>query len=974
MSTFKDNLTAVLQNPALMETVAYTALSDQLSPLGSFEVPDGTIPFVWAMELGCVETALAVDAMKSEMRKRYPQMALAAQEIYLHMSDRDYIGRFATPAQTSFSIFLDYAEVLSKAIAYGNQGARKLVIPRLTEFDVEGLKFTMQYPLELRVMRHGGIQAVYDTTVASPIGPLETNIADWRLVQLDRVDRPVMEIRIPVGQFAIETFTETLNPSTLFRASYSFPNQFYMARAYIKNDSTNNEWSEVATTHTDQVYNPAKLTVALQVANGTVKAVIPPVYNRLGLATGMIRLDVYTTEGLISRDMGSFRPSQFKATFNDIDDDKVYVAPLKTMTMNHVLSSQLIAGGSNAMDFNVLRDQVIDNTIGPNDLPITNVQIAAELKRRGYDLVSNVDNLTKRQFLAARQLSTPKSLDVVSGAGTVMSVLQVQMAELAASKHVKDNGKSITVLPSMLYSYNLGKVTVVPDAQLDSLLAMGVEELTRTVNEARYVYTPFHYVLDASSDNFDCRPYYLDNPTISRKYFVMENDTSLLQVAIDEYNIVKTDYGYRIDVVLEEGEQFKKLDTSQIVLQASYLPANEVSWVAVNSYFAGTTTDNKRAWSFDIKTDFEINASHQVYTTNMSMHSDAQTRFGFDLETNVDITVCVVDTQTPGYQANALDQMVQAHLLPSVYMTVTRERLLTTFGYDMTRLWRRNRTLVTDQTFKRYPENVYAVWEEDQYLTDINGNAVIGYDGTAITYTITAHKGDFQLDAHGDKIIKYPKGEVMFDANQQPIKVEERKIARELTMFMVDGLFYFANEKNALAYKKEIPMELVEWLRTDLAYASKTLLEAAKIYLYPTMTFGETLATVKDGITATVQIDQALSFNYYLSHAAYSNNTIRPAITKNTKAEVVNTFAKQTVSMIDLTGTLKVDGGDDVVGLEGFGLGGPDNYPVITIEDDAVRFAVKKKLVPLANQELTVEDDLTINFLRHTLPIPIGEE
>ena len=304
-------------------------------------------------------------------------------------------------------------------------------------------------------------------------------------------------------------------------------------------------------------------------------------------------------------------------------------------------------------------------------------------------------------------------------------------------------------------------------------------------------------------------------------------------------------------------------------------------------------------------------------------------------------------------------------------MVPTRERLLTTFGYDMSKLWHRNRNLVGPESYQTWPDNVYAVYPEDQYLKDENGNDVIGYDGTNITYTKIHSRGDFVLDDKGNKVIQFIKGDVKLDAQQRPILVEPRKLMREITLFMVDGLFYFANEAACVKYKKEIPMEIVQWLETDLTFASRKLLDGAKLYLFPTTTYGETMATVKDGIDATVTIDQALSLTYYLTHSAFSNTTLRPALISNAKTVINDLYGRKTLAISDLITALVESSGVDVVGVEAFGLGGKNNFPVMTIDDDSVRLAMRKKLVVLANQELTVEDDLTINFKRHRDPVPI---
>lgn len=968
MAIWKDQLQSVLANSAQMQTVAYTALAEQMSPLGKYDVPDGTLPFAWAMEVGTQETALAIDEMKAGMRKLYASMAITIDETYLHMADVDYIGRFAVPSQTRFSLFLDYEEVISKSVPYGNQGNRKITIPRLTEFIVNDLRFTMQYPLELRVLRHGGIQCEYDATVPSPIEILETNVADWTLAILDRTDRRVIELSIPIKQFGIDTHTDALNPSQLFKTSYTFQDQFYLARAYIQDITTVTGWREIKITHTDQVYNPLELTLVCQVNGRKLDVFLPTVYNTQGLVDGTIRVDIYTTKGYLEVDMGTYRPEQFRVLFNGIDDNPLYVAPLATMSINNALSNKRITGGANGMSFDSLRNQVINNTVGPNVLPITGVQASAELERRGYTLVSNVDTITKRQFLASRRLPKPIELDLISGAGTVMSVLQVNMEQLAKSKYTKDNGVRLTILPEMLYRYSKGKVTVLSDGIIDGLRSLSAEATVRAVTDAQYVYTPLHYVLDASGNNFDCRPYYMDNPSIKRKYFVGENDTALLQVGVKKYDISKEDYGYKMTVVLEESDQFKRLDDGSIVLQASYLPRGEISWVATNSKYVGKTTEDERVFEFEIHTNFDINSANQVFTTNMSMFSTAQTNYGFDLETNIDISICVINTQTPGYSANAMDQMVQAHLLPPLYMVPTRERLLTTFGYDMSKLWHRNRNLVGPESYQTWPENVYAVYADDEYETDENGNAIIGYDGENITYNKIHSRGDFVM-VNGEKVIQYIKGDVKLDAQNKPIMVEPRKLMREITMFMVDGLFYFATEAAVVKYKQEIPMEIVQWLQADLNNIK--LLDGAKIFLYPTTTYGETLATVKDGVEATVTIDQALSLTYYLTHSAFSNNTLRPALITNAKTVINELYGHKTISISDLITALVESSGTDLVGVEAYGLGGKDNFPVMTIDDDSVRLAMRKKLVVLANQELTVEDDLTINFKRHRDPVPI---
>lgn len=962
MSEYKTRIYNARRNPTAMQQIALEELDQQLQGRGTYDVPDATIPFVASLECGTLGVSMAITEMEAQMRMLNPNMAMNQKELYYHMSSVDYLGRFSTPATTDFHLYLSYDEIIAKAVAYGDQGARKLVIPRLTQFTGGTIPFTMQYPIELRVLRHGGLQIVYDATDVSPVQVLKTNMVTWDMLRMGR--NKVVRLKIPVRQMRIQTSTDALSPSTLYEHEYKFDDKFYYARVYLNDGGVGSPWREIKTTHSDQSFDPLTVTATLRVVGQNLQVSIPTIYTRMQMATGKIRVDIYSTQGAVDVSMADFRPDQFQAYFNPIDDEITYVSPLNTFGIKQALNTSRVTGGANAVDFITLRNRAINNTIGDADLPITDVQLEAKLDLRGYTLVSNIDNITDRQFLASRRLGQPQALNVVAGAGCVMSQLRINMESIAASAHVADNGSRLTILPSMLYRFVNGKVTNVPDAELSTITGSDPENIARLANESRFVYTPFHYVMDATDNNFDFRPYYLDNPVITEKTFVGENERSNLQATIDAYDIQRIDKGYRFRIRLASSEQFRNLDDTQVVCQIGYRPTNEQVFASANGRQVGIE-NNERVFEFDVETNYDLDHTNELFTTNMSIFSTAQTNFKTKLKNEFDISICVVEATTPGYLPNDIDAMVQSHLMPNQWMLVSRERLEVTLGYDMTGIWRRNRNVLGEEDYQRWTTNVQKYWTENTYKKDANGNEIIeiGPNGEVIMYLEHA-KGDPVLDSNNEPVWEHMKGDpVIIDG--KPVLVAPRKLLREVTMLMIDGLFYFATEAAAAAYAVEIPMEFVSWLESDIEEISERLLEKAELYLYPTQTFGDTTVTIRDGQRASINIDQSFAVTHWLKPSAFTNTSIRPALIANDKSVIDNLISRKTVSRSDILSQISETVGDDVLANEFSGLGGTENYPVLTVEDDAVRLSIRKKMVVLANQLLTVEDDVTVNFQPH---------
>lgn len=962
MSSFRDKLENVRRNPALMQYLVYDELDKMLNgDEESFDIPDATLPFAYAMECGIVETSMAIDEMESISRTLFPKLALEHSDLYKHMSDDDYIGRFASPAKTTFELLLSHDDIVAKAVPYGDSGNKRLVIPRFTEFKVAEVPFTMQYPINIDVFPHGGMNIVYDGSVTSPIESLRTNILDWDMLLIDR--KRIVNIKIPVYQMQLDTYIDSLSPSTLFNTDYRFDNRFFHARAYM---DTDNGWTEVYSTHSDLVYDPTRITVVFKVVGDKLQVSIPTIYTNLGLVRGSVRIDIYTTIGAIERELADYNTSQFSYNLNDIDDDSTYVSPLKTFSIAQPLSRAKLEGGSNNIDLMKLRDRVVYDTLGPADTPITNIQLSDAVDRRGYQLVTNIDNITNRQFLATKKLGKPRSLDLVSGAGLAMVEWIMDMEQLRGSEHVYDNGDSITIKPSLLYRFDNSTISPLTSAEIDRIVNLRPDNIARESALNRFMYTPFYTLLDVRGDTFDVRPYHLDAPIITEKTFVGDNPSSDMQATISDYQITKTQQGYEVLVEVEMSEALFKLNPENVIVQLGYQPPNETRWASINSEFV-ERIESKSYYVMHIDTNHDIDSKGFLQTTNMSMFSLAQTNFRTPLTVDLELTIILNGFVGANYKTNVLDSLIQPHLLDNRFMVITRERLKTVLGYDLSSLWRRARTVLGSESYQVWETNVPDVYDSHVYELDVDGNIKLTVNSSGeLEYTILHQKGDPKLDINGEPIYKYFKGQPKYDLDGNPVLVAPRQLKRELSVLMVDGIFYLGNDAGVNNYRKELAATIVDWLQNDMDYLNARLLEISRLFLYPTNTFGDCKVSIQEDQIVTIPIEQSLTVKFYLSSRHFNNQTLRPMLIESTKDIINETFERRTVAISDIISKIRNVAGEYVMGIDVLGLGGSDNnFDVVTVEDEATRLTIKKKLTVLSNEEMIVEDDVNFIFLTH---------
>jgi hypothetical protein len=160
-------------------------------------------------------------------RKQYAAAAVTSEDLYLHMSDKDYIGRFALPSSAVFTMTIAKEE-LEKALVFNPAtGISKVTIPRNTKFTIANTIFSLQYPIDIRKLQHGGLSIVYNTSSISPLYELETNLIEFDEVR-DPDGNDYITFTFLTHQFDIITKYNDINSAVGFETNIGITDQFYM--------------------------------------------------------------------------------------------------------------------------------------------------------------------------------------------------------------------------------------------------------------------------------------------------------------------------------------------------------------------------------------------------------------------------------------------------------------------------------------------------------------------------------------------------------------------------------------------------------------------------------------------------------------------------------------------------------------------------------------------------------------------------
>jgi hypothetical protein len=964
ISALLSNMQNYQNNPALIQQDILDHLDIVTS--GGVNIVDPSNPFVFGLESATVCTAGMMSKSDTNTRRQYPQLAQTPEDLYYHMSDWDYINRFAAPSVALFSFIFDKDELISKLVTDPTTGVSQIVIPRNTVVMISGVQFSLQYPIVIRQMQHGGLNVTYDGSQPSPLQELTSNVIDWEIRTVNGTNWLFFDV--PLYQFNILSTQQGVSLATKWQTTISFSDQFYYARVWAEN--SDGTWSELVTTHSIEVYDPTTPTAVLQVVNQTLTVTIPQIYITSGQVKTSVRVDLYQTKGDINMDLSSYPQSAYSANWLAIDaNDNLptnFSAPLKGFNQLAIWSNDRTVDGNNGLTFSQLRQRVMTNSTGAQNLPITNVQVQAALQNIGYDVVENVDNITNRVFLATRAMPDPTNPALITSAAASIETLSTTLTALTTLESVINNGNSLTITPDTIYQSTSGVVSAVPTAAVKALLALPPDQRALAVTKGQYFYSPWHYVLDNTGPEFEVRPYYLDAPVADTTFFVSENDTTLLQVSTKSYQITKnTDgSGYTLTISTSSNDGWKALADDKVYVQLAYIPEGESGYAYLMGTLVGTNTStNERTFSFDLSSNFNVDSNDMLQLKKFLMYTTDPMLTACSLTQTFDILYAadaVMDTQ---WKPGEIDAMLGMFLLPATVVGVTHEQVRVKFGSSLTTLWASTRTVNDAVTYRTWPMDVLSY-----YTNDVYGDPAVTIVNGQVVQNIVHHAGDPVINpATGQQVLLHAAGDVMKDVDGKPIPIGTQDTLRQIDLMLLEGVYWFATDAIATGYRTELVDTVLAWLTEDLVSFQAKLLEQTRIYFYPKATTGNINVMINGGLKTTVAAGQSFKVTLYVPASVYSNSDLQNQLVKTTISTISAQLENATVADSALKVALMKIYGEDVIDCEVSGLGGSASISVMTVIDASNKLSIRKRLFAQSDNSLIVQEDVSVSFIQHQL-------
>lgn len=940
-----DKLSLYKYHPNGIFNVSLNRLQDMLS--GKVEITDPSNPFTYLLETNCLNTAFAVQEYTLLARKLYPRLANEESDLYLHMSDKDYLGRFAEPAYANVLFNILFNDFTNKATYDPVQKEYVLKLPRHFKLTVDKYIFTLTSAIIIRLTENGVIDVKFENQDFNNLFPIQTNYINFNMYQVNQ-NESYLNFELKLPEIDIEPIEIPVEKSKLFKNTLTFnpTRQFYYFRAFYFKDG---KWNEMLVTHTDQVYDiytPTCIIKVLQEAN-SVEYYIPPVYVNGNNIGSKVKFLIYTTNGEVNANFNDYQIKDFSVEYNPVfqdDELDIYTEPLQLISKVIYIKDEVISG-KGKMPFAELKNNVIENSIGDRKLPITNKQIGYLSGQNNFRLLKDIDVVTNRMFLlecgipnaTTRYPITKFNLDIIEYKTNITDLRLNTNGVITVNDHV-------TIIPEhTVFEMTEDGIRLLDKVQHTQLISLSDLDLTTEVNNGKYLSVFYHYILDTSNDQTNLRAYDISNPLVKQINFKEFNPTARVGINTTNTNIVKSANGFTIDVLSNLKKYINTINETNVKPYIVYKD-NEDSVFYLEGRLYTTINDNP-VYRFDLDSQYYVDSNNRIHVTNFRDVNDSP--FTISLNLNSTLEIIYVSNVVPGnYVASELDSYIYNSYLAVDRAVVTLEEVKIKFGDYLERLFTQVHTSTGTYQYEVYTEDV-----PQRYSSNVYGS----------NNEVVHRVNDIVYSDDGAVVYQYRTGDIKHDSYGQPVPINTLELDRFINLLFIDYKAIVSSKTILKDYRTYLKSYLTEKIVENAAVVQEQLLENTEAFVVVPKNLSQ-IRVKTPTRTTFVNSMQKFKVNVFVNERVYSDIATRDSIVY-TIVDEIDTYLYSTTSL-SKTALLNIlyDKLKEFVSSISIDQFTELNEEYIEVLDTNARISLNKLLVTEADG-YNLKEDVSANFV-----------
>lgn len=858
------NLQLYKYQPNAIVQVSLNRLQDMLD--GKVAIVEPSNPFTYLLETSCLNTAFAVQEFALLTRKLYPRLANTDDDLYLHMSDYDYVGRFSEPsyARVIFNIMFNDFHLLAHYNAAENEYVLK--IPRHLKVMVGSYTYTLSSAIIIRLSQNGVVDVRFENQDYNNIFPVSTNHINFVIRNVNNNEQYIVfELDMPEVDIEVSDFP--VDMTSVFTGSVPFhkDRKFYIFRAFYRKG---NDWKEMLVTHTNEVYdiNTPTCIIKVNTTDHTVRYSIPSVYLNNRMVSGNVRFLVYTTTGYSLVNFSDFKIGDFSVEYGDVfpetelDD---FTSPLQQIT-KIIYIQENVSSGKDGLTFDQLKGAVIDNSIGDRKLPITAKQLEFAANQINFKIIKDVDVVTNRIYKLETQTPVPKTRYPLTKYNLDIMEFRTPVKQLREGNNVKAYGDDITVIPQgTVFRMNADKPEIVSQSEATNLSLLYGAELVAATNSRKYLSLYYHYILDTSGNTAKLKAYDITKPSVKYTSFKTFNDTARIGVNSVTNNLYKSSTGYTLDV-LTNVKKFTETITHLNV--KPYLIYTDVS--GSRFYLSSnllTSLSGQPVYRFIFETDYFIDADNNIHVTNFVDANGVKASIFIELDCKLEM-LFVCDNIARAFVPTEMDNFIRTSYLVGNRCAVTLEEIRLVFGHHLKHLFSSVHSSVGQQQFEINSTDVYLRYNKTVYASD---------------NTVLHSVGDLVKDSGGNNIVQFEKGTPKLDEYGQMIPLSTINMMRYLNLMFIDYRVGLCNSKADKEYSNDIRAHITKVCLDNAAKVQEQILDNSEAFVVVPKTLGDIKIKTATHYY-TIPSSQKFALSMYVNFVTYNNAEVRDAITYST--------------------------------------------------------------------------------------------